>query len=71
MTNGEQRASTMKRVAKQLTRHVDVKPQGFFLWPQCCDNCKVPGSLVSFLPCKVCLFHVSHMYCEEDFHWSR
>jgi len=35
------------------------------------NNCKLLGSLVSFLPCKACLFHLSDTYCEEDFHWSR
>jgi hypothetical protein len=71
MMNGEQRGSTLERVVKQLNGHVDVKTQGFILWPQCCENCKLLGSLVSFLPCKVRLFHLSDIYCEEDFHWSR
>lgn len=71
MTNREQRESTLERGANHLNGHVEVKPQGFFLWPQCCYNCKLLGSLVSFLPCKVCLFHLSDIHCEEDFHWSR
>jgi hypothetical protein len=37
MTNSEQ--STLKRVAKQIEGHVEVKPWDFFLWPQCCNNC--------------------------------
>jgi hypothetical protein len=50
MMNGEQRGSALERDAKQLNGHVDIKPQGFFLWPQYCENCKLLGSLVGFLP---------------------